>query len=253
MRLGGFENGTKIEGIGIGAWTFTGKDGTEVKLHLEAYYVPTSKQRLFSPQTLLCKEKGVFGSYSGDEEKFELKLNDQSVISIPYYNRSSLPIAEVLVGPEPAPTFNLYGILNDSNQNLTGGQKLLLEWHHIFAHLNCQALQSVLRRVPFVAKRFVAAVKCDPPKCDEVCELAKSKRREKKDETTTKNSERDGALKADHLSPGLRVSVDNFEYRKRGRTCDSYGKATSKQYVGGVFLLIMLHHMCMWNINLVFQ
>jgi hypothetical protein len=230
MRLRGFANGTKIEGIGIVAWTFTGKDGTEVQLLLEAYYVPTSNQRLLSPQTLLCKEKGIFGSYSGDEEKFELKLNDQAVISIPYDKRSSLPIAEVLIGPEP--TVNITGILNDSNHNLTGGQKFLLEWHYRFSHLNFQALQSVLRRVPFVAKRFAEAVKCAPPKC-EVCELAKEKRRAKKAETKTKNPERDGALKADHLSPGLRVSVDHFECRQRGRTCDSYGKSTSKQYVAG--------------------
>jgi hypothetical protein len=154
MRLGGFANGTKIEGIGIFAWTFTGKYGTEVQLLLEAYYFPTSKQILLSAQTLLCKEKGIFGSYSGDEEKFELKLNDQAVISIPYAKRSSLPIAEVLVGSEPEPTVNLTGILDDSNQNLTGGQNLLLEWHYRFAHLNFQALQSVIRRVPFVAKRF---------------------------------------------------------------------------------------------------
>jgi hypothetical protein len=108
---------------------------------------------------------------------------------------------------------NLTGILEDSNNNLTGGQKLFLEWHYRFAHLNCQALQSVLRRVPFVAKIFAAAVKCAPPKC-EVCKLAKA-RRSKKAETKTKNPERDGSLKADHLSPGLRVSVDHFECRKR--------------------------------------
>jgi hypothetical protein len=41
LRLGEFANGTKIEGIGIVAWTFTGRDGTEIQLRLEAYYVPT--------------------------------------------------------------------------------------------------------------------------------------------------------------------------------------------------------------------
>jgi hypothetical protein len=29
------------------------------------------------------------------------------------------------------------------------------------------------------------------------------------------------------------VSVDHFEYRQRGQTFDSYGKATSHKYVGG--------------------
>jgi hypothetical protein len=60
MRLGGFSNGTKIEGIGIVAWTFTGKYGTEVQPIVEAYYVPALKQIMVSPQTLLCKEKGIF-------------------------------------------------------------------------------------------------------------------------------------------------------------------------------------------------
>jgi hypothetical protein len=45
---------------------------------------------------------------------------------------------------------------------------------------------NVLRRAPFVAKRFAAAMKCELPKC-EICELAKAKRRPKRSETKTKN------------------------------------------------------------------
>jgi hypothetical protein len=90
-----------------------------------------------------------------------------------------LPIAEVLVCPEPAPKVNLGDILDDSNENLTG------------AHLNFQSLQSVLRIVSFLVKRFAAAVKCAPPKC-EVCELAKAKRRANNAKTKTKDPERDG-------------------------------------------------------------
>jgi hypothetical protein len=153
------------------------------------------------------------------------------MISVPYDSRSSLPIAEAMCGPEPEPTVNI-SILEDSNQNLTAGQNILLEWHYRFCHLNFQSLQYVLRRDPFVAKRFSAAVKCDAPKC-EICELSKAKRRPKKALTQTRHPERDGALKADHLSPGVRVSVDYFECRQRGRTCDSYGKASSKEYKEG--------------------
>jgi hypothetical protein len=104
----------------------------------------------------LIKKKGIFGSYSGDEDKLELKINDNPIIPVPYDNRSALPIAEVLVGPEPEPTVNLT-ILEPENRNLTGGQKILLEWHCICCHLNFQSLQNVLRRAPFVAKRFDAA------------------------------------------------------------------------------------------------
>jgi hypothetical protein len=79
---------------------------------------------------------------------------------------------------------------------------------HIF-HLNFQSLQNVLRRAPFVAKRFAAEVKCDHPRC-EICELAKAKRRSKRSETKTKDPERYGAIKVIHLSPGTRVSVETM-------------------------------------------
>jgi hypothetical protein len=126
MKLGGMENGIKIKGIGIIAWTLTATYGTEFQICTQAYYVPEANHRLLSPQRLFNKKEGIFGSYSGDEYKFELKLNDNPIISVPYDSRSALPISEVLVGPEPEPTLNLT-ILEPGNQNLTGGQKLLFE------------------------------------------------------------------------------------------------------------------------------
>jgi hypothetical protein len=107
MKAGGIANGIEIKGIGIIGWTFTAKDGTEDQIPTEAYYVPEAKHRLLSPQRLFNKKKGIFGSYSDDEENFELKLNDNPIISVPYDSRSALPIAKVLVGPEPEPTVNL--------------------------------------------------------------------------------------------------------------------------------------------------
>jgi hypothetical protein len=137
----------------------------------------------------------------------------------------------VYCGTKVEPSVNLT-ILEEENQNLTAGQKLALEWHYRFGHLNFHSLQYVLRNVPFVAARFGPATKCNPPKCA-VCEFAKGKRRPKHAETQVKNPERDGALKATFLRPGSRVSVDHFESRLRGRTFDSFGKTTSDQYVGG--------------------
>jgi hypothetical protein len=71
MKLGGMAHGIEIKGIGIIAWNFTAKNGTEVQLRTEVYYVPEAKQRLLSPQRLFNKKKGIFGSYSGDEDKFD--------------------------------------------------------------------------------------------------------------------------------------------------------------------------------------
>jgi hypothetical protein len=61
MRLGGMANGIEISGSGTFAWTFTAKDGKEVQICTEAYYVPAAKQRILSPQHLFNKKKGFFG------------------------------------------------------------------------------------------------------------------------------------------------------------------------------------------------
>jgi hypothetical protein len=176
-----------VAGTGIVSWTFTAKDGSEIEIRTNTCYVPTSGARLLSPQCLFCKHTGSFGHYSGDEDAFDLKINYHCVISTPYDLRSGLPIAHVYCGTKIEPSMNLK-ILEEENQNLTAGQKLALEWHYRFGHLNFHSLQYVLRNVPFVATRFGPATKCDPPKCA-VYEFAKGKRRPKHAETQVKNPE----------------------------------------------------------------
>jgi hypothetical protein len=122
--------------------------------------------------------------------------------------------------------------MSEENQNLTAGQKLLLEWHARFGHRNFASIQRLMRFFPFTSQKFGAAAKCDIPCCS-VCEFAKAKRRPNQSQRTTKVPERDGALTKEHLIPGTQVSCDHFESRLRGCTYDSYGKTTSAQYVGG--------------------
>ena len=66
-----------------------------------------------------------------------------------------------------------------------------------------------------------------------ICEIAKVHHRATKETTQTPNVTRDGTLKVNDLCPGSTVSVDHFESRLKGRTFDSFGKATSDQYIGG--------------------
>ncbi len=129
-------------------------------------------------------------------------------------------------------------ILDDSNQNMTAGQKLLLHWHYRFGHLNLPSVQRILRHLPFLTKKFGPASKCPlhSMKCT-ICAYAKAHRRPvATNGARTTSSVHDatiGALKADHLKPGAQVSVDHFESRLHGRTFDSYGKVSSATYVGG--------------------
>jgi hypothetical protein len=47
----------------------------------------------------------------------------------------------------------------------------------------------------------------------------------------------DGSLKAEHLSPGAKVSVNHFESRLLGRTQELYGKELSDKYKGGAIFI----------------
>ena len=64
---------------------------------------------------------------------FTLCLEGLPSIDIPYHFSSGLPIAKVIPG-ECSPSVHL-SLLTDDNNNLTGGQKVLLEWHYRFGHL----------------------------------------------------------------------------------------------------------------------
>jgi hypothetical protein len=233
-KLGGMAVNLDMMGVGTVSWTFIASDGSENQIHTLAYWVPNAKARLLSPQKLFKKSQGVLGRYEGDEDTFNLYLKNHPPIKVEYDDRSSLPIGYAHTGAVPEPQVNV-ALINE-NENLSEGQKLLLEWRNRFGHLNFPRFQQVLRHVPFIAKKFGPAVRCDAPKCH-TCEIAKAKRRARKSTLQTKVTERDGALASGHVKVGARVSVDHFESRLQGRTYDSYGKPSSTKFVGGALFV----------------
>jgi hypothetical protein len=59
MRLGGMVNGIEIAGIGIVAWNFTVKDGTEVKIRTESYCMYQTQNSGFSHINVCLTRKDV--------------------------------------------------------------------------------------------------------------------------------------------------------------------------------------------------
>jgi hypothetical protein len=143
MRLGGMANGIDISGSDIVAWTFTTKDGSEVQINTEAYYVPGAKQRIMSTQRLFNKKKGFLGP------SVEMKRNLNYILMIIQSFQFLMTAVYHCLSHK---LFMLYG----------------------FCHLNFQSLQHVLQRAPFVAIFVAVAVKCAPPRC-ELCEMAQAK------------------------------------------------------------------------------
>jgi hypothetical protein len=234
LRLGGMANGLKIEGIGLVTWTFVASDGSPLTLQGLSHYVPHTPARLLSLQRLFDPSRGIHGHYEGHHLSFRLYVQGAAPLIVEYDGHNSLPIAYAFIGPvPPTPSANLT-LLDPANQNLTGGQKLLLHCHPRFGHLNLASVQRILRAVPFHSMKFAAASKCDSStiKCP-TCEYAKAHCKSKKGVTTDLNAERIGGLKAEHLRPGIQVSVDHFESRLFGCTFDSFCKASSLTYKGG--------------------
>ena len=236
-RLGGMAQGMLIEGVGYVHWSF--KSGnTNLVIKAKCYYVPDSKARLISPQRLFRKEAGITGKFTCEEDQASLSFNDLPPLMIDYDSRTHLPVCLAKNVSATQPQANI-AVLDESNQNLTPSQKLLLEWHARFGHRGFATMQRLFRQAPFLPERFRSASRCTIPRC-EVCEFAKAHRKPTKGNAQKVNPMTDGSLKNNHLRPGHAVSVDHFESRLLGRTYTSYGKNTASQYVGGC---IFVDHM----------
>ena len=233
LKLGGMASGASITGVGNVAWTFPCKNNDHMTIITRCYLVPKASTRLLSPQCIFDKQNGHPGKFGGDEEQFYLEYDSKPIVSVGYSNKSNLPIGYAISTSQDdaEPMVNL-SLLDDENQNLTAGQKLLLEYHYKFGHTNMPLVQHILRSEGFSAGKYGAASKCRVPKCS-VCEYAKGHRRSTRGAIHTPTPTRDGTLKINDLRVGSTISVDHFESRLKGRTFDSFGKATSDKYIGG--------------------
>ena len=127
-----------------------------------------------------------------------------------YSPTSNLHIGYALTtSPDAASAQVNLALLHEDNQNLTAGQKLLLEYHYRFGYTNMQLVQQILRSGVFPAGKFSAASKCPIPKCA-ICEYAKGNRRSTRGKTHTPTPVRDGNLKINDLEAGSTISVDHF-------------------------------------------
>ncbi len=232
LKLGGMASGASISGVGNVGWTFQCDNTEQLTIVTRCYLVPSANTRLLSPQSIFDRQNGHPGRFIGDEDQFLLEYENKPRIKVGYSAKSNLPIGYAMASTQDVlPSVNL-ALLSEENQNLTAGQKLLLEYHYKFGHANMPLVQQILRTKGFAAGKFAAAAKCQIPRCA-ICEYAKGHRRATKGNIHTPNPSRVGSLKVDDLQVGATVSVDHFESRLKGRTFDSYGKATSDKYIGG--------------------
>ena len=148
LCLGGMANGLKIEGVGSVTWTSSNGDQEDVCVCGMAYNVPKAKARLLSPQRVFDAFTGIQGQYEGDHSSFRLYLDGCTSLIVEYDNRNLLPIGYATIGAVSSSSQHtpqmIVSLMDDQNENMTGGQKLLLQWHNRFGHLNFPSVQRIL-------------------------------------------------------------------------------------------------------------
>ena len=146
-------------------------------------------------------------------------------------------------------------VFDETNQNITAAQKELLLWHTRLGHLGFSHVQRLMRPrehqeqsptsvskkpssvpEPCITPKHSVARTCMPPLCA-ACQIAKARPRSTEVSTTVVHNEH--LLKIDHLSPGNRVSIDQYESSVCCRLPTGRGKGTfGTKYGGGTIFCV---------------
>ena len=261
----------KVLGIGTVMWKLKSRRGDEVFIPCVAYHMPECDIRLMSPQ---C----YFQSHGGHADVTEHMVTmylpgaDKHVIEIPIDKSCNLPVImqpqtshdeQLKFGPHLLSTvitnaLHLDDIDNptsipvccktvadDSNMNLTGPQRELLQWHwklctstyHVQElmkerHYIISENENDLILPPILPTKYATTRSCSVPKCLS-CQLSKQKLRSSGVKTSKTVIEKDGVLKFDKYEPGDLVFSDQFNVHTPGRQLSGYGREGDAQSLHG--------------------
>jgi hypothetical protein len=178
-KLTGIAAQCEIRGIGIVRWKIIDQHGKVATIETEAYYVPGTHIRLYSPQDHFKKHKSGTMNITWKETAITLPTTTQR-LSFPYdpFNRLPLMILapgdsqpaealimeedlehaepfytqeadkstsnSILISPDCSPSQINCAITDEQNVNLSPSQLELLGWHYKFGHISMQTIQRMM-------------------------------------------------------------------------------------------------------------
>ena len=261
----------KVLGIGTVMWKLKSRKGDEVFIPCVAYHMPECDIRLMSPQ---CYFQTHGGHADITEHMVTMYLPgiDKHIVDIPIDKTCNLPAImqpqashdeQLKFGPHLLSTvitnaLHLHDIsgststkvccktvANDSNRNLTGPQRELLQWHwklctstyHVQElmtdrHYIIPESDNDLFLPPILPTKHATTRSCSVPKCLS-CQLSKQKLRSTGVKTSKAIAEKDGVLKFDRYEPGDLVFSDQFNVHTPGRQLSGYGREGDAQSLHG--------------------
>ena len=251
------DGNAKIEGFGILRWDTISQEGNRVVILVPGYYAPTVKMRLLSPQDY-CRYHHFDSrkpQYMGSADWMSLKVkvgdnpsSKKAIVEevLSHIDPSSrLPFLFCELGHHDSVNektarchCHVTSIYDVRNFNLSDAQKRLKLDHDRLGHLSMQLIQKLYQPedmtspdfdghptsgLPCLIARDSAQLRCSPPLC-EACEVARARKRPTGATRIKANPETLDSIRADDLSPGDCVSVDQYESSVRGRRLETKGR-----------------------------
>ena len=242
--MDGIAGGLQITQHGTVRYEVLDDKGELQVLQTDAYYIPLLKCRLFSPHTYF---RQLYQSGEDPDEKASMSVKhggttfswpNGAVMTVQYDTTTHLPRVRAYKDAlSTAGALAMGGCVSDeSNQNLTSAQKLLLRWHFRLGHIGFAAVQWLGRKGYLgMHGETMGAAKLEAPKCA-ACLYGKQGRTPTPTHHSTKDSV--GSLSKEKLSPGELVFSDQYESRLPGRAFTSKGLASSSlKYMGGTLFI----------------
>ena len=124
----------RVEGEGIVECTLRDDCGVKQRIKVRAFYIPTSKVRLFSPQSYFQQEGG--DSLKLDKERSTFIFVSGKSITFNYAKGSNLLIDHASTKDNNKSIIYAFVSLSTTRKlTISKGQEELLLWHSIFGHL----------------------------------------------------------------------------------------------------------------------
>lgn len=239
-QLNGVNSTHAIKGVGsIRVLLYTDK-GQPRYIETTGYYVPDINVRLLSVQRFIDEHPGEQCSFSLCDKGMIFTFPSScggGKLTFQYKHTNHLPVAETFLSSESPPlrSSRTIHVLDDSNANLSPGQRALLRLHVCLGHFNLQWIQSLLRKNMIPYRHSAIATQSDLAEnclCA-ACQFAKQSRTPTGVSRSTINPTKDGGLKDTHLRPGACVSVDQFVSSTPGRLAHTFGKERQEEKLMG--------------------
>ena len=244
-KIQGIARGLQVQGRGHVMWAMRDKTGQLRLIKVPALYIPNCRARLLSTTSLLQTYPDETIVANNQQATLSGNSSDPTRGSVVAYVNPTNNIPESVAycyGKIGNVTDAMSGIISEvhrSNINLNAAEKELLRWHQRLGHLSFAKIKFLMRTgilASSQAQKGLHAAACKivtPPKCA-ACQFGKQTCRPAPGQTVQAVRDRANILKADHLLPGQRTSVDHFICSTKGRLFSSKGKEKDDdKYTGG--------------------